>query len=118
MVAMPQLGISGLLLVSVRRRMPSVPKVHHAAMAKPSVAITSSGIRAEKAFTIPLTPSSAVRNTSSMNTALPSQVGTPNSCVSMAPTPADMDTTTKNRNTAPMAPEATRSHLISHGTSS
>ena len=34
---MPQLGISGLLLVYVRRRMPSVPKVHHAAMAKPSV---------------------------------------------------------------------------------
>ena len=53
-----------------------------------------------------------------MNTALPSQVGTPNSCVSMAPTPADMDTTTKNRNTALMAPEAARSHLISRGTSS
>ena len=76
------------------------------------------GIMAEKASTIPLTPSSATRNTASISIALPSQVGTPNSCVSIAPTPADMDTTTKNRNSAPTAPEAPRSHFTSQGTSS
>ena len=77
----------------------------------------STGISAEKALTMPVTPSSVTRNTAAMNTMLPSQVGTWNSWVSMAPTPADMDTTTKNRNTAPMAPEAPRSHLMSQGTS-
>ena len=67
---------------------------------------------------MPLTPSSATRNTANMNTALPSHAATPNSWCSMAPTPADMDTTTKNRNTAPMTPVAPRSHLMSQGTSS
>ena len=83
-------------------KMPSVPKVHQAPTAKPTVASTKMGIMAEKALTIPLTPRSATRNTASMNTALPSQVGTRNSWVSMAPTPADILTTTKKRNSAPM----------------
>ena len=71
-VAMHQLGIRGLVLVFFNCRIPSVPKVHHAATAKPSVASTSTGIMAEKALIIPLTPSRAIRNTASMNTALPS----------------------------------------------
>ena len=117
-VAMIQLGISGFVLVYCICKMPSVPKVYQAATAKPTVASTRMGIMAEKALTMPLTPSSAVRNTASINTALPSHVETPNSCASMAPTPADMLTTTKSRNTAPITPLALRSHLMSQGTSS
>ena len=115
--AMNQLGIKGFSLTMVISFSKAVSNLPHAAMAKISVAMTRMGIREEKALTMPLTPKMATIATMTVNTALPIHAGTSKSCCSIAPTPADISTTTPKRNSAVMTPAALRSHAtFSQGT--
>ena len=112
------MGIRGLVLTFSNRKIFPVPNFMQAAAAKASVARTSTGISAEKALTIPVTPSRATSATASMNRALPIHVGRPVICSNSAPDPAAIMTTTPNRKAAATMPEAARSHGIFQGTSS